>query len=73
MPITDCGAEGCDDCDVCRYLNFLEWAGQVSSGGTIQRNPEMEKHMDVTYPNWRISCPSSPPVSLILDRIDSEQ
>lgn len=52
-PLTDCGEEGCGQCDVCRYLNFLEWCGQVSSGGTIERNPEIEKHLDANYPSWR--------------------
>ena len=52
-PITDCGQDGCGECDVCRYLDFLEWCGQVASGGTIQRNPEIEKHLDANHPGWR--------------------
>lgn len=53
LTITDCGEEGCEECDVCCYLNFLEWCGQVSSGGTIQRNPAIEEHLDAVYPDWR--------------------
>lgn len=39
-----CKGEGCEECQMCRYLNFLEWAGQVSGGvpSTIQRNPKLE-------------------------------
>ena len=40
----DCGDEGCGECQMCRYLNFLEWAGQVSGGvpSVIQRNPKLD-------------------------------
>jgi hypothetical protein len=52
--ITDCGADGCGECDVCRYLDSLEWCGQVASGGdTIQRNPAIEAHLDANHPGWR--------------------
>ena len=27
--ITDCGGDGCDECDVCKRLNFLDWCSQV--------------------------------------------
>lgn len=39
-----CKGEGCEECQMCRYLNFLEWAGQVSSGvpSTVQRNPKLD-------------------------------
>lgn len=53
-PVTDCGPDGgCEECDVCRYLNFLEWAGQVSGGvpSTIERNPEIEAYLRQTYPH----------------------
>ena len=53
--ITDCGDEGCGECDVCAYLDFLEWAGQVSGGvpSMIDRNGNIEAHLDRTYPEWR--------------------
>jgi len=52
-PFTDCGPDcGCCECDVCRYLGFLEWAGAVGKpdGSTIQRNDEMEAYLRLTYP-----------------------
>lgn len=53
-PFTDCGTDGCGECDVCLYLEFLEYAGQVApAGSTIERNPEIEKHLDATAPGWR--------------------
>jgi hypothetical protein len=32
---------------MCRYLDFLEWAGQVSGGipSTIQRNPKLDARL----------------------------
>lgn len=44
----DCKGEGCEECQVCRYLNFLEWAGQVSGGvpSVIQRNPKLDTIID---------------------------
>jgi hypothetical protein len=40
----DCHGEGCEECQMCRYLNFLEWAGQVSGGvpSIIQRNAKLD-------------------------------
>jgi hypothetical protein len=40
----DCKGAGCEECQMCRYLNFLEWASQVSSGvpSTIQRNAKLD-------------------------------
>lgn len=40
----DCNGDGCEECQMCRYLNFLEWTGQVSGGvpSTIQRNPKLD-------------------------------
>lgn len=53
-PFTDCGSDGCGECDVCNYLNFLEWAGQVAPAeSTIERNAEIEKHLDANHPGWR--------------------
>lgn len=53
--VTDCGNEGCDECDVCSYLNFLEWCGQVSGGmpSVIERDGNIEDHLDRTCPGWR--------------------
>lgn len=53
--IADCANEGCEECDVCRYLNFLEWAGSVGKpdGSTVERNEQIEAHLDREYPWWR--------------------
>lgn len=54
--VSDCGDEGCTECDVCTYLNFLEWVGQVAPRGesnVVERNLAIEKHLDLTYPGWR--------------------
>lgn len=53
--ITDCGGDGCEECNVCCYLNFCEWAEQVAPPGesTIQRDPRIEAYLDATYPCWR--------------------
>jgi len=51
--ITDCGPDGgCEECDVCRYLNFLEWAGAVGKpeGSTIERDERMERYLKEHYP-----------------------
>lgn len=50
--ITDCGPDGgCEECDVCRYLNFLEWAESVApAGSTIERNEEIERYLRERYP-----------------------
>lgn len=53
--VTDCGDEGCGECDVCTYLDFLEWCGQVGSGvpSVIERDGNIEAYLDSTYPHWR--------------------
>jgi hypothetical protein len=45
---TDCGGDGCGECDVCRRLDFLEWVGQVSGGvaHTIEPAPELDKYIE---------------------------
>lgn len=55
--VTDCGEEGCGECDVCTYLVFLEWCGQVAGGipHIIDRNAAIEAHLDRAYPHWRSS------------------
>jgi hypothetical protein len=55
--ITDCGPDvDCEECDVCRYLNFLEWAGSVGKpeNSTIERNTEIEAYLRATYPGIKI-------------------
>ena len=44
-PITDCDGDGCGECDVCNYLDFLEWVRSVGGGGTIERNERIEFHL----------------------------
>jgi hypothetical protein len=50
--ISDCGPDGgCEECDVCRYLNFIEWAQAVAPpGSTIERDVEMEAYVQRFYP-----------------------
>jgi hypothetical protein len=44
--IRDCGEEGCGECDVCKYLAFLEWAESVATDDmTIQRDADMEAYI----------------------------
>jgi hypothetical protein len=63
--ITDCGPDGgCEECDVCRYLNFMEWAQSVGlldgsvielpDGSVIERNAELEAYMRTAYPDLRL-------------------
>ena len=41
--ITNCDGDGCGECDVCRYLEFLDWAqGCAPPESSIQRNPVIE-------------------------------
>ena len=50
--ITDCGDDGCEYCDVCRYLGFLEWADAVGKpeGSVIERDGEMDAYLKSKYP-----------------------
>lgn len=49
--ITDCGQEGCGECDVCRYLAFLEEANSVApAGSVIQRDAELDRYIAEKYP-----------------------
>ena len=42
----DCFDEGCGECEVCKYLNFLEWAeGCAPAGSTIERNEKIEEYL----------------------------
>lgn len=48
----DCGwripsDRGCDECRVCRYLNFREWAeGVAPTGSSIETNVTIERYLD---------------------------
>lgn len=56
-PVTDCGPDGgCEECEVCQYLNFLEWASNVSGGvpSHIEKNERIERHFKERYPHVRI-------------------
>ena len=48
--VRDCG-ESCGNCDVCRYLAFIEYAKSCAPPGShIERDHTMEKYLMVTYP-----------------------
>lgn len=50
----DCKDYGCGECQVCRYLNFREWATSCAPpGSTIERNEKVEAYLDKNYPHWR--------------------
>jgi len=51
--VTDCGGDGCDECDVCKRLNFLEWAGQVSAGvpSAVEKNDRVDRYIKEHYFN----------------------
>lgn len=54
--VSDCGEDGCGECDVCQYLHWLEWAGSVAPRdfpSTVKRDAEIEAHLDRVYPDWR--------------------
>lgn len=49
----DCG-DGCGECEVCRYLNHLEFAGACASPcDTVEHSEKIDKYLDDTYPHWR--------------------
>ena len=42
----DCFDEGCEECEVCKYRNFTDWAESVcGSDGTIERNTRIESYL----------------------------
>ena len=51
--ITDCGDDGCGECDVCQRLSFLEWAGQASAGvpSSFERDERTDRYIKETYPH----------------------
>lgn len=54
--ISDCGPVQCEECDVCRYLDFLSWVSHVGKpdGSTIQRDERIEAYLKATYPEMRL-------------------
>lgn len=53
-PVTDCGPDGgCEECEVCQYLNFREWASQVSAGvpSQTESNERVERYIREHYPH----------------------
>lgn len=46
----DCVDEGCGDCEICKYLEFLDWASSVAPlGSTIQRNEKLDNYLLKKY------------------------
>lgn len=44
--VFDCFNDGCDECTVCKYLNFREWAeGCAPAGSSIERNHLVEDYL----------------------------
>lgn len=49
---TDCVQDGCGQCDVCKYLAFLEWAEAAAPPEAfIQRDAAMDNYLRATYPD----------------------
>lgn len=44
-PITDCDGKGCGKCDVCRYLNFVEWGRAVGAWGITGHGNPVELYL----------------------------
>ncbi|KKN90028.1 hypothetical protein LCGC14_0231400 [marine sediment metagenome] len=49
----DCKGDGCGECQVCRYLDYLDWVESVAFDGpkSIERSPKIDAYlaeMDVT-------------------------
>ncbi len=47
---TDCHGEGCDECDVCNYLSFLDYAYGCAPAGEshITRNREIDEYLKLS-------------------------
>ena len=44
--VFDCFDEGCEECTVCKYLNFREWAeGCAPAGSSIERNQLVDDYL----------------------------
>ena len=52
-PVTDCHSEGCGECEVCKRLDFLEWASSVSGGipSSIESNSRVDDYIKEHYPD----------------------
>jgi hypothetical protein len=52
--VTDCGpGGGCEVCDVCKRLNFLEWCSQAGGGTphSIEENKRVDDYIAAKYPD----------------------
>lgn len=48
--ITDCGREGCTECTVCEYLDWLECASLAKPYGSVMnRDSELEQYIEKQY------------------------
>ena len=47
----DCGNEGCGECEICEYLDFLEYTEAVGkpSGTIIERHEKNDKYLYEKY------------------------
>ena len=48
----DCGGNGCEECQVCRRLSFLEWVGMVAPRDvpcSVEKDP-IDDYIRATYP-----------------------
>ena len=45
--VFDCFEDGCGECTVCKYLDFIDWAESVGKpeGSTIKRNELVEDYL----------------------------
>jgi hypothetical protein len=48
-PITDCGNDGCSECDVCKRLHLIECAGQCGVACSIEENSEIDIYIKNKY------------------------
>ena len=48
---TDCRGDGCGECEVCEYLDFIEYAVSCAPPGmsVIERDPLMEAYIKHYY------------------------
>ena len=44
--ITDCGEDGCGECDTCLHYDHLEWVWQASAG--VPSSYERGEHKETT-------------------------
>lgn len=47
--ITDCGSNGCGECDVCKRLELIEWSGQVGVANSIEQDRELDAYIKEKY------------------------